>query len=240
VGAGRKPGDLAILLFHRVGAGDREVDLQGGAFDAMMADIAGRERVLTLDEALEDGSDGGVVITFDDGYRDFHEVALPVLVRHRVPAVLYAATGLVGAPELGRDALGWDHLEEAVSTGLVTVGSHTHSHVHLGGASRAVAEEEMRRSKELIEDRLGVPCRHFAYPFAVGSPVAEESARSLFASAALGWGTNRRGRIDRHRLQRTPVLRSDGMFFFRAKVRGRLDGEAAVYRAFGRGPWRVR
>ncbi|MGH2722677.1 MAG: polysaccharide deacetylase family protein [Actinomycetota bacterium] len=240
VGAARKAGDVSILLFHRVGAGDREVDLQGEAFDAMMADIARRERVLTLDEALEDGSDGGVVITFDDGYRDFHEVALPVLVRRRVPAVLYLATGLVGDPELGRDALGWPELEEAVATGLVTVGSHTHSHVHLGGASPAVAEREMRRSKELVEDRLGVACRHFAYPFAVGSPVADAAARKLFASAALGWGTNRSGRIDRYRLQRTPVLRSDGMFFFRAKVKGLLDGEAAVYRAFGRGPWRVR
>ncbi len=97
----------------------------------------------------------------------------------------------------------------------------------------------MRRSKELIEDRLGVPCRHFAYPYAVGSACADRAARRLFDSAALeAWRTNRLGRLDPHRLGRTPVLRSDGHAFFRAKVRGLLDAEALLYRSFGRGPWR--
>ncbi len=34
----------------------------------------------------------------------------------------------------------------------------------------------MRRSKELIEDRLGAACRHFAYPWGVGSPAADATA----------------------------------------------------------------
>jgi hypothetical protein len=59
----------------------------------------------------------------------------------------------------------------------------------------------------------------------------------LFDSAALRWATNRAGRIDRYRLGRTPVLRSDGPLLFRAKVRGLLDGEALFYRLTGRGPW---
>jgi hypothetical protein len=96
----------------------------------------------------------------------------------------------------------------------------------------------MLRSKELIEDRLRVACEHFSYPFGAGSPQAEAVARKIFRSAALLWRTNRRGRLDPYRLGRTPILRSDGRLFFRAKVQGRLDGEAWVYRAFGRGPWR--
>jgi peptidoglycan/xylan/chitin deacetylase (PgdA/CDA1 family) len=118
------------------------------------------------------------------------------------------------------------------------VGTHTHSHRSLARAGESIAEEEMRRSKALIEDRLGVACLHFAYPFAVGSAAADRVARRLFDSAALdAWRTNRRGRIDPHRLGRTPVLRSDGVALFRARVRGWLDGEALVYRALGRGPW---
>ena len=128
-------------------------------------------------------------------------------------------------------------LEEAVETNLVTVGSHTHSHVSLARATKRL--EEMRRSKELIEDRLSIACRQFAYPWAVGSDQADRAARRLFDTIA--WDacrTNRRGHIDRHRLGRTPVLRNDGRLFFRAKVRGRLDGEQHVYRALRRGPWR--
>ena len=43
-----------------------------------------------------------MVVTFDDGYRDFHDAALPLLVKHRVPAVLYLATGLVANGDGGR------------------------------------------------------------------------------------------------------------------------------------------
>jgi hypothetical protein len=96
----------------------------------------------------------------------------------------------------------------------------------------------MRRSKDLIEERLGTACTHFAYPWAVGSPAADRVARRLFRTAALdAWRTNRAGRIDPHRLGRVPILRSDGRFFFRRKVKGELDSESLLYRALGRGPW---
>ena len=99
----------------------------------------------------------------------------------------------------------------------------------------------MRRSKDLIEDQIGSACRHFAYPWAVGSPAADRVARRLFDTAALdAWRTNRAGRIDPHRLGRTPILRSDGQLFFRAKVNGLLDGEGVAYRLLRRGPWGVR
>ena len=229
----RRPGDTVILLYHRVGAGDREIDVPLDLFRRQMERLAARERVLSLDQALSDG--GGVVVSFDDGFADFHEHVVPVLVEHRIPAVLYLATGLVGE---GSDALEWSQLEEAISTGLVTIGSHTHNHADLSRATEPEAREEMRRSKALIEDRLGVACRHFAYPWAVSSPAAEVAARAQFESAALGaWRTNRRGRIDPYRLGRAPVLRNDGVRFFEAKARGMLDGEGLAYRILRRGPW---
>jgi hypothetical protein len=241
----RRPGDVVVLLYHRVGAGDGEISLPAGLFERQLATLAATDRVLTLEEAVAADGDGGVVVTVDDGYRDFYDVVLPLLVRHRVPAVLYLATALVAGETPGNDgdpdALHWSQLAEAVATGLVTVGSHTHTHADLSRASEQVAEAELRRSKELIEDRLGVACRHFAYPWAVGSPAADRLVRPMFDTAALdAWRTNRRGALDPWRLGRTPVLRSDGLTFFRAKVRGRLDGEALLYRALGRGPWRPR
>jgi peptidoglycan/xylan/chitin deacetylase (PgdA/CDA1 family) len=235
----RQPGDVAILLYHRVGEGSGEISLPVEDFEEQMAYLAEMKRVLTLDEALE-GDGGGVVVTFDDGYRDFHEHVLPVLDRHRVPATLYLATGLVAnGSGPSPDALTWGQLAEAASTGLVTVGSHTHGHADLSQATETQAEEEMRRSRDLVEDHLSRRCGHFAYPWAVGSPAADRAARRTFRSAALdAWKTNRHGSIDRYRLGRTPILRSDGSFFFRAKVAGKLDGEALVYRALRRGPWR--
>jgi peptidoglycan/xylan/chitin deacetylase (PgdA/CDA1 family) len=237
----RRRGDVVILLYHRVGVGNREIDLTTTAFERQVAFLAERERVLSLDQVLTDGEAGGVVLTFDDGYRDFYEQVLPALVRHRVPALLYLATGLVEGRDTSvkDDRLSWSQLEEAVSTGLVTVGSHTHSHANLSRSEDALAMEEMNRSKELIEARLGRACRHFSFPWGVGSPAAQRQARRYFHTAALdAWRTNRRDRIDPYRLGRTPVLRSDGWGFFRAKLAGMLDQEALLYRALGRGPWR--
>ncbi|HEX6207411.1 MAG TPA: polysaccharide deacetylase family protein [Actinomycetota bacterium] len=232
----RRDGDLVVLLYHRVGVGSSEIDLPLELFERQMRTLAEEDRPTGLDEAVSDGSRGGVVVTFDDGTPDFHSHVVPVLVRCRIPAVLYLATGPV---EGGNGSLSWAQLEEAVATGLVTVGSHTHSHRALVRVSEREAEDEMRRSKELIEDRLGVECRHFAYPFAAGSPAADRAARRVFRTAALhAWRTNRKGHTDPHALGRTPVLRSDGRRFFRAKVRGMLDGEALIYRALRRGPWR--
>jgi peptidoglycan/xylan/chitin deacetylase (PgdA/CDA1 family) len=240
--SGRRPGDVVILLYHRVGAGEGEIALPVEAFERQLEYLSQRETVLELDAALADGSAGGVVVTFDDGYRDFHEHALPLLVRYRIPAVLYLTTGGVASDATaawsGPDALTWSQLDETLGTGLMTVGAHTHSHADLSRASERTATEELRRSKELVEDRLGVACRHFAYPWAVGSPAADRAARALFDTAARhAWRTNRRGRIDPYELGRTPILRSDGSLFFRAKARGLLDGEAILYRALGRGPW---
>ena len=251
----RRSGDVVILLYHRVGGGGGEIDLPAALFERQLATLAEQERVLTLDQAVAGGDGGGVVVTVDDGYRDFHNTVLPLLVRYRIPAVLYLATGLVageggrstGAPPWGSpdpsgdhpEALSWSQLAEAVTTGLVTVGAHTHGHTDLSSAPERVCNDEMARSKELVEDRLGVACRHFAYPWAVGSPVADRVARRLFDSAALdAWRTNRAGAIDPWKLGRTPVLASDGHAFFRAKLKGRLDGEALAYRLLGRGPWR--
>ena len=242
VASRRRAEDLVILLYHRVGVQAREIGLPTQIFDAQLSYLADRERVLSLDDAVGAGSKGGVVVTFDDGNRDFHDYALPLLVRYRIPAVLYLTTGYPEGDRVfslpGGEGLTWSQLEEAVTTGLVTVGSHTHSHMSLSGAAESEAEDEMSRSRELIEDRLGVPCRHFAYPYAMGSPAADRVARRLFKTAAVdAWRTNRRGRTDPHRLGRTPILRSDGTTFFRAKVKGLLDHEASLYRALGRGPW---
>jgi peptidoglycan/xylan/chitin deacetylase (PgdA/CDA1 family) len=241
-GARRRPGDITILCYHRVGAGGREIDVPRDRFREHLEALVADGGVRSLDDALSDRR-GGVVLTFDDGFRDFHEVVLPLLARYRLPALLYLATAFVDAgdprSEVGPDeALTWPMLEEAVASGFVTIGSHTHGHVDLSRAGEVQSEREMRRSKEAIEDRIGTACEHFAYPWGKASAAAERSARGLFRTSALeAWRTNRAGKFDRHRLGRTPVFRSDAAFFFRAKARGQLDGERLAYRALRRGPW---
>ena len=240
VASRRRPGDLAILLYHTVGLGSGEIDTPAAAFERQLVWLREHERVLGLDEALDD-PEGGVVVTIDDGYADLVDTVLPLLVRYRIPVTLYLATSLVdgeSAAAGGGRRLSWAALREVVETGLVTMGSHTHDHANLARATERDARDQMTRANDLIEDRLGVACRHFAYPWGVASAGAEHAARALFETAALEvWSVNRRDRRDPFRLGRIPILRSDAGFFFGPKVRGMIDAESLAYRVLRRGPW---
>lgn len=122
-------------------------------------------------------------VTFDDGFKNWHTNAAPVLSDLRVPAAFFLPTKYIGldldkdwdriAPfyrrswsGLGRyfEFLNWNECREISAAGF-TIGSHTHTHPRLVDLSMAEAEEEMRVSKSILEDRLGRSCDHFCCPW---------------------------------------------------------------------------
>ncbi|MGH9152686.1 MAG: polysaccharide deacetylase family protein [Acidimicrobiales bacterium] len=229
---------VTVLLYHRVGGGSRlEIDLPAGLFEEQIAMVAEETRPLALDDALialagpsQPEGPPQVVVTFDDGTADFADVALTILQSYRVPATVYVATDHV---ESGRSfsangaPLSWAALDAAMATGLVTVGSHTHTHALLDRLPAPLVDDELDRSIGLIADRLGVPPAHFAYPKGLsGSLWAEAAVRCRFRSASLaGTRANPYGRTDPFRLFRSPVQVSDGMRWFGRKLRGGMSLE---------------
>ena len=91
-----------------------------------------------------------VVLTFDDGFADFYDRALPVLQEHRFTATLYVTTGFVGgtsrwlrsAGEGERPMLTWVQLRELRTSGI-ECGAHSHSHRPLDVLPRRVALDEI-------------------------------------------------------------------------------------------------
>jgi peptidoglycan/xylan/chitin deacetylase (PgdA/CDA1 family) len=241
---------VVVLIYHRVGArSGLEIDLPVDLFESQIAELATWGCTTTLDDALAllttpapaapDQHRSPVVVTFDDGTVDFAEVALPILERHQVPVALYLATDFVerGRPfPSGGHPLSWGAIADAHSTGLVTLGSHTHTHALLDRASEPDVEVELDRSTGLIGERLGIAAEHFAYPKAVaGSPAADAAVRRRFRSAALaGTRPNPYGRTDPHRLARSPIQVADGMRWFRHKAAGGMALEDALRRALNR------
>jgi len=237
---------LVVLIYHRVGRRTPvEVDLPLPLFTEQMAFLATETTVVTLADGLTRLADAGaprepmVAVTFDDGTADFSEVALPVLVEHRVPVTLYVTTDFVereiAFPDDGAP-ITWPALRDAVSTGLVGVGSHTHAHALLDRLPVGEVDGELDRSIDLIGERLGVRARHFAYPKAVmGSAAADAAVRARFDSAAVaGTHGNRYGATDPYRLARSPIQVSDGTRWFRRKVAGGLGLEDTLRRALNR------
>ncbi len=252
------PDGITILIYHRVGGGsDSEVDLDPAMFDRQLGHLAEHHRVLSLDAAVAELTAGaaegwatapsasvtgrdeasrddrrGVVITFDDGTADFTDVVVPALDRHGLPGTLFVATRYVDEREdfpWGAPPTSWSALRDSLTSGNVTIGSHTHAHWLLDRLDPDAITDDLDRSIELIGEHLGVDARHFAYPKALpGSPSAEIAVRQRFASASLAASrVNRPGRTDLHRLWRTPIQRSDGFETFTLKADGglRLEGE---------------
>lgn len=117
-------------------------------------------------------------ITFDDGFRSCLDGAVPVLVDHGAPAAFFVPTQFIGTSirddaELIRsfyphgrilvEFLGWDDCRQMAAAGM-TIGSHTVTHARLADLSADQVEHELRRSKQVIEQQMGVPCEHFAVP----------------------------------------------------------------------------
>jgi peptidoglycan/xylan/chitin deacetylase (PgdA/CDA1 family) len=196
-------------------------------------------RAIRLGDALErltrapDAEPDPIAVTFDDGSADVLDHAVPRLVAARVPATLYLATGFVGgtgeAPAGGR-RVSWAGLADAVSTGYLEIGSHTHDHVLLDRADPAAAAADLDRSIGLVQEHLGVTPVDFAYPKALPASTAVEAlVRERFRSAALaGTRPNRYGATDPWRLARSPIQASDGMRWFRAKADGGMGLEATL------------
>ncbi|MFL5799993.1 MAG: polysaccharide deacetylase family protein [Actinomycetota bacterium] len=246
-----EPG-LTVLIYHRVGAGmGREMDMPVRTFRGQMEWLSANAAVVGLREGLE-RLEGGlrrdlVAITFDDGYRDVYRRAWPVLRDLQLPAALFLATGFLegelpapirpGAAGPGHvvEPLGWDEVGEMAATGLVELGSHSHTHREFDRLSVAEAEEECDRSNEVLRRRAGVEAEMFAYPRAVVGNETVVARRYRWALAA-GGARNVPGRVLRHTLARTPVRASDGLFFFRRRLAGIAPLEDRLYDRLRRSP----
>lgn len=152
--------------------------------------LSRRFRFLTPDEFLE-SSAPGVLLTFDDGFANNHDVVLPLLRQYGAPAVFFVATQHIGrdgirlgfveaagisawgqvssAPRtISRDLL--DGMEErdlsaCAASGLVTIGAHTVSHPRLTTLDDGQLEAEIYGSKAMLENLIGTTVDLFAYPF---------------------------------------------------------------------------
>jgi peptidoglycan/xylan/chitin deacetylase (PgdA/CDA1 family) len=196
--------------------------------------VANRE-VVSLDTAVErwhePDADRLVVLTFDDGYRDTYTTAFPLMAGRRVPFTLYLSTEMIESipTESGAEPLRWDQIETMVDSGLVTVGSHTHTHRDLRFASADETLWEVESADSIIDARLGVRPRHFAYPWGYWGESAHDVVRQRYESAVLGAPISRSD-FDPHKMHRYPIQLSDGIAWFRARLSGGLLAEESVRR----------
>jgi len=114
-----------------------------------------------------------VVLTFDDGYRDFYENVFPILREKSIRATVFAISQFVGGPRY----VEWWQLREMVGSNLVLVGDHTLNHLSLPRLSVDEQRNQIVSARKILEENSGQRVEFFAYPYGSYNAVAEQILR---------------------------------------------------------------
>ncbi|MBV9580864.1 MAG: glycosyltransferase [Chloroflexi bacterium] len=226
-----------ILLYHAFGRAGEPASrfvVPGRGFTRQMAWLRRkRYRVISLQDWLDCREQGrlpperAVVITIDDGYADFLDVAYPVLRRNGFSVTLFVVSGAVGRSNDwdrggalgGRALLSWDALE-ALGRDGVSYGAHSRTHRALPALGEAEVRDEVDSSRTELEKRLGAQVGAFAYPFGAADETCSSLVQAAGFRAACGIhpGGNDAG-TPAYALRRTEIYGTDSLLRFAMAVR---------------------
>jgi len=194
---------VAVLCYHSVHPTISFASATPALFEQHLAWLVEECEIVPFRHVLDAASrrSGGrpaVALTFDDGYADNYEYVFPVLQRYGVPATFFLTVGFVerdpgvvarfsALRRSGREdvrPLDWSQVREMRRAGM-EMGAHTYSHPNLARLDRAAVEDELRRSKTILEDRLGARVTLMAYPF--GKPWRHFTPETMEIAARIGY-----------------------------------------------------
>jgi peptidoglycan/xylan/chitin deacetylase (PgdA/CDA1 family) len=187
--------DIPILMYHHVSSVAPLTDLNYGLtvtdpnFTAQLAYLkqSGYHTVVLRQvfDAMYHGASlpsRPIVLTFDDGYLDNYTDALPILRSFHDVAEFNIISAYVGISVGINSYMSWNQLKVLVSAGM-EIGSHTVDHQDLGTLTTEKVRFELRDSRNVLQQKLGVPVQFLAYPsgepFDHGTPQAQELVLSL-------------------------------------------------------------
>lgn len=187
-------------------------------------------RGVSVRELLAEGESGGgrglVGLTFDDGYADFVQYALPALLAYGHTATVYVVAGRLGGdnawdPSGPRKPLMTAEEVRVVAAAGMEIGSHGLWHESLPQCGRSALADEVGKSKALLEEVSGRAVHSFCYPYGhVTAPAVEAVRANGYDSACAIWRSELSGR---HALARTYIGDRDRALRLSAKrLRHRL------------------
>ncbi|MFF5423329.1 MULTISPECIES: polysaccharide deacetylase family protein [unclassified Streptomyces] len=181
---------LWVAMYHSVGdpADDPyQVTVSPVRFAQQLHWLADRGlRGVSVRELLEATARGrarGLVgLTFDDGYADFVDSALPLLRRHGFTATVFVLPGRMGGENAWdtdgprKPLLDEDGIRRIAAAGM-EIGSHGLTHLALTETDDTTLAAETRRSRALLEEITGGAVDGFCYPYGRTDPRVMHAVR---------------------------------------------------------------
>jgi peptidoglycan/xylan/chitin deacetylase (PgdA/CDA1 family) len=184
-----------ILTYHSISDGPSPIEVAPALFRAQMAWLKQQARVVPLEDMVRclterrPFPERAVALTFDDGYRDFYEAAVPVLAEFGFSATVFLPTGHVGgksdwpkAMSSGKPLMNWPQVRDLAGQGFA-FGSHSVTHPELTELSPAELVRELAISRQTIETQTGRPAEVFCYPYGRWNGTVREAVRRVYAAA---------------------------------------------------------
>ena len=225
---------IPVLTYHSIDDGRSPVSIPPAEFRRQMQGLAAAGwRTIGMDGFVRGHRDGRwpsrtFVLTFDDGYRNLVEHALPAASECGFHGTVFVAVDRVGGTMTGPSEpswtpasplLDWSGLRALASAGW-SVGSHACSHRRLPSLAPDEIARELSVSKATIADRVGAPVTALAYPYGAASAEVERLAADHYAVA---FGTTLAFATAASRA--THVERIDA-FYLQGRALDGLDGTA--------------
>ena len=102
-----------------------------------------------------------ILITIDDAFTSFYEVAWPYLKKEKIPFILFVSTEAVGK----NGYMNWDQIKILEKENFVYIGNHSHSHEYLVDFKEDDLIKDIDTANKLFIKNLGYNPIFFSYPF---------------------------------------------------------------------------
>jgi len=102
-----------------------------------------------------------ILITIDDAFQSFYEVAWPFLKENKIPFILFVSTEPVG----NKGYMTWDQIKEIEQESFAIIGHHSHSHDYLIDVSNEDFIKDIETANKIFTEKIGYIPSLFSYPF---------------------------------------------------------------------------
>lgn len=229
--------EIPVLMYHEIGDEANNNYVSAKEFAAQMDWLAQNGyHGVTLGQVYHHLYDGAPIppkpvgITFDDGYKTFATIAVPILRQHQFGATNFVITGSVGQPGY----MNWGDVVALPKLGM-EVGAHTVNHLDLRTLKGDRLRHEIADSRRDLEEHLGIPVEFFNYP---AGRYNDETVKAVEEAGFLAAVTTDYGpavaQDSPYLMERVRVLRDDSVTSLGHKVIAASDKEPQPTKAIVR------
>ncbi|MFH5798941.1 polysaccharide deacetylase family protein [Haladaptatus sp. CMAA 1911] len=215
----------AVLMYHSVGEtnGSYYGNISTHVFRRQLKTLHEEFEFVDLSEVVHDNtSEKKIAVTFDDGFKNFHTNAVPILREFEIPATVFITSEFIdnGNREriIERHSLidvdskvimDSSEIRDLIDDDLITIGNHTKTHPVLSEElSRKELFDEIIGAKEELESRFGISVNRFSYPHGEHNQLSDELVRESHSLAVTGQPGVLDSSIDPYLLPRIDVVQS--------------------------------